>query len=104
MVSEIFKRTARDKELKTALAVRKEREEARATKIRLLKQDIAMKGHFPSINQSQSEKIDRDRDMNASSHGEMDGQDEEDELIRDMASRVLQARWRIMRYITSRSI
>ena len=107
VVSEIFKRTARDAELKNALAHRKEREDERARvreiRINEFRQDITSKGPFPGTYHSQSEKIlETEKDMNASCNGERDieGQVEE-EYIRDMASRVLQARWRIMRFLSS---
>ena len=107
VVSEIFKRTARDAELKNALAHRKEREDERARvreiRINEFRQDITSKGPFPGTYHSQSEKIlETEKDMNASCNGERDieGQVEE-EYIRDMASRVLQARWRIMRFVPS---
>ena len=107
VVSEIFKRTARDAELKNALAHRKEREDERARvreiRINEFRQDITSKGPFPGTYHSQSEKIlETEKDMNASCNGDRDieGQVEE-EYIRDMASRVLQARWRIMRFVSS---
>ena len=75
----------------------------REIRINEFRQDITSKGPFPGTYHSQSEKIlETEKDMNASCNGERDieGQVEE-EYIRDMASRVLQARWRIMRFLSS---
>ena len=93
--------------MKNALAHRKEREDekARVREIRIneFKQDITSKGPLPGTYHSQSEKIlEREKDMNTGSHGDRDIEGQvEDEYIRDMASRVLQARWRIMRFVPS---
>ena len=100
-MSEIFKRNARDKELKLALGHRKEREEERDKVKQRLRNEFKQLPDKMSYHASLSERMDKDDgetdNISISIHGE--GDEEENNFIRDVASKVLQARWRIMRFV-----
>ena len=102
MVTEIFKGTKNDKGLRDALAKRKVNvERAKAREIRNIEGSELHRQRGSSLGGTTS----NDRrsmsygEMTNSSHGECS--EIEEDQIRDMAVRAIQARWRMIRYITS---